>query len=143
MGFPQSAALQALLQHSSVPQHPPFRHCSTTAPTGSSSPIPPAPLQAPLSGLQLQPRVLLQGLSVGCASFRSHPLLPCGLLHGFTRRSAPRGTHGLRGDRLFFHGPLLGCRELLLCAWSTSCPLPALTLVPAGLFPCSFLSPFS
>ena len=32
--------LQALLQHGSVPQGPPFRHCSSTAPTGGSSSCP-------------------------------------------------------------------------------------------------------
>jgi len=38
-------------------------------------------------------------------------------------------------------GLSLGCRELLLCAWSTSCPLSLLTLVAAGLF-LSHLTPF-
>jgi len=37
------------------------------------------------------------------------------------------------GDSLLLCGPLLGCRELLLCAWSTPCFLSALTSVPAKL----------
>ena len=37
------------------------------------------------------------------------------------------------GDSLLLCGPLLGCRELLLCAWSSSCPPSVLTSVPAGL----------
>ena len=48
--------------------------------------------------------------------------------------------HGLQGDSLLHCGPLLGCRELLLCAWSTSCPFPMLTLVPIGLFLSHFLT---
>ena len=82
-------------------------------------------------GWQLWP-----GLEIptGCASFRPHPLLPLRLLCGFTGRSAPCSAHGLQGDGLLFCGPLLRCRNLLLCAWSSSCPPSALTLVPAGLF---------
>ena len=30
-------------------------------------------------------------------------------------------AHGLQGDSLLHHGPLLGCRELLLCAWNSPC----------------------
>ena len=73
-------------------------------------------------------------VSMGCASFRPHPLLPHGLLHGCTWRSALCGAHGLQGDSLFLHGPPLGCKELLLHAWWNSCPLSALTLVSAGPF---------
>jgi len=51
-----------------------------------------------LHGLQLQPRVLLWGLSTGCASFRPHLLLPHGLLHGCTGRSAPCGAYRLQWD---------------------------------------------
>lgn len=46
-----------------------------TGPMGSSSPSPLVLLQAPLHGLQLWPGVLLWGLSMGCTSFRTHPLL--------------------------------------------------------------------
>lgn len=37
---------------------------------------------------------LLQGLSMGCASFRLHSLLCCGLLHGCMWRSALYGGDG-------------------------------------------------
>ena len=37
------------------------------------------------------------------------------------------------GDSLLIRGPLLGCRELLLCTWNTSYPPSALTLVPTAL----------
>jgi len=79
---------------------------------------------------------------VGCTSFRPCPLLPTGLLHCCMGRSAPRRISGLQEDGLLLHGPLLGCRELLLHAWSTCCPC-ALTLVPAGLLLsfCSLHSP--
>lgn len=46
---------------------------------------------------------------------------------------------GLYGDSLLHCRPLLCCRELLLHAWSISCP-PALTLGAAGLL-LSLLSP--
>ena len=39
----------------------------------------------------------------------------------------------LSEDSLLHHGSLLGCRGLLLSAWSTSCPQPALTILAAGL----------
>ena len=106
-------------------------HPSGTAPaqvpTGGSSPSPPAHHQAPLHGLQLWPRAALEGLSLSCTSLRSHPLLHCGLLHGFTRRSALRGACGLQENSLLLRRPLLGCRELLLC------PPAVLTLGAAGL----------
>lgn len=66
-------------------------------------------------------------------------LLHRGLLRGCVRKSAPHGAHELQRDSLLLHGPLLGCRELLLCTWSFSCFLPALTRVPAR----PFLSHFS
>jgi len=53
VGFPQAAALQALLQHGSIPQCLSFRSCSTQVLTGAA---PPARL--PHCGL----------LSVGCSS---------------------------------------------------------------------------
>jgi len=62
-----------------------------------------------------------------------------GLLHGCR---APCGTHGLPGAALLLCGPFLGCRELLLHTWNTSCPSLALTLVAAGLLHShSLLSP--
>jgi len=55
------------------------------------------------------------------ASSSPHPLLRHGLHHGHMGGSAPCGVHELQGDSLLHHGPLLGCRELLLHVWSTSC----------------------
>lgn len=49
-------------------------------------------------------------------------------------RSAPPGTCGLQEDSLLCRGPLLGCSELLLWTWSTSCPPSTPTLVAVGLF---------
>ncbi|XP_010717779.1 multidrug resistance-associated protein 1-like [Meleagris gallopavo] len=59
-------------------------------------------------------------------------LLRPGLLHHCTWRSAQCNAHGLYGDSLLHCRPLLCSRELLLHAWSISCP-PALTLGAAGL----------
>jgi len=53
VGFPQSSSLQRMLQHGSITQGPPFRHCSTKASIESSSPSPPALLRASLHGLLL------------------------------------------------------------------------------------------
>jgi len=39
--------------------------------------------------------------------------LHCGLLHGCMWRCAPCSYHGLQGDSLLLHGPLLGCREFM------------------------------
>ena len=120
-------------------------HPSGTAPAqphGGRSPSAPAPLWAPLCVLQLQPRAAPVGVSMVCASISPHPLLHCELLHGCTWRSVLCGAQGLQWDVLLFCGPLLGCRELLLHAWSTSCPPPALALGAAGtLLP--HLSPLS
>ena len=78
-------------------------------------------------------------VSMGCATFRPHPLLHCGLLRGCMWRSAPCCAHGLQGDDLLLHGPLLGCWELLLCAWRTSCT----DLGPCRSASLSFLIPLS
>lgn len=86
---------QALTYH--IPWSPHFRHCSSTAPLGSSSPRPPAPPRAPLRRLQLQPRSAYVGVSMGCTPLRPHPLLHCGVLHGCSWRSAPYCAHGLQG----------------------------------------------
>lgn len=56
MGFPQASTLPALPQDSLIPCGPPSRHYSTRIPPGGSSYSPPAPLQGPSLGLQLQPR---------------------------------------------------------------------------------------
>lgn len=48
-----------LLQHGSILQGPPFRHCSAQ-PRGWQFPQPSCPTTVPLHGLQLQPRLLLQ-----------------------------------------------------------------------------------
>ena len=75
---------------------------------------------------------------MGCDFFRPHPLPHCSLLHGCMRRSALCGAHGLQEHSLLLCGPLLGCRELLLCASSTSC----LPWCLQGCFS-QFLTPFS
>lgn len=60
--------------------------------------------------------------------------------HRCTWRSAQCGTHGLQGDNLPNGGPLLDCRELLLCTWSISCLPSALTFGAAWLL-LSYFSP--
>jgi len=70
-------------------------------------------------------------LSVGCSSFRPHPLLHHRLLHCCMWRSALCGPHGLQGAV---------CSTMDLSWAAGSCcsvpgaPPAALTLVPAGLF---------
>ena len=79
IGFPQAVALQALLQHGSVPQGPSIRRCSTQVPMDSSSLSPPAPSWAPVHGLQLQPRTLvgyLHGLQLLQVSSTAAPWPP-------------------------------------------------------------------
>lgn len=85
------------LQEGTVP-HIPHRH---------SSPSPPAPPRAALHRLQLWPEAAPAGISMGCSSFRPHPLLPHGLLHGCRWRSALPGAYRLQGDSLLHHVPLL------------------------------------
>lgn len=119
----------------------PLQHCFNTAqchrahplvtapqwfPMGSSSPRVPASLQAPFHGLQFWPRPYFCW-GPPCAA------PPSGLLRGYTWIS-PHRAHGLQRDSLPRNGPFLGCRKLLLCTWSNSCPPSALTSVPAGLF---------
>lgn len=72
------------------------------------------------------------GLFIGCGLLQPHQLLHRVLIYGCMCRSAPCGASGLQEDRLLHHGPFLDCWELLLCNWSTSCPLSAQTLAPAG-----------
>lgn len=106
--------LQALLCCGSIPWGPSSGCCfSSPGPSApcSSSPRAAAPAQA----------LLLWG-SVGCISFSPHPLLHHRFPHGSKGRSAPCGARGLRRDSLLHRGPLLGCRELLLCARTTFCP---------------------
>lgn len=140
VSFPQAAALQAWLHI----MGPIFQECST--PHGSPRAArPPACLpyyRLLHMGSSSTFGLLLLGLSMGCSSFRPHPLLHCGLLHGCMWRSASCGISVLQGDSLLHYGPLLGCKELLLCAWSTCCPPAALTLVAAGLFLSFSCSPF-
>lgn len=62
MGFPQASDLQVLLQHGT--------------PMDNSPPRAAAPVQV----------ILLLGFSMGCTSFRPHPLLHCGLVHGCMQR---------------------------------------------------------
>ena len=105
-----------------------------TGPMDGSSYSHPTSLQALSHGLQLQARAAPAAVSMGCNSFGTHPLLHHGLLHGCRWRYALHGAQRLQGNGLLLHGPLLGCRELLLCAWSIFCPPSALTWVPAGMF---------
>lgn len=126
--------LQALLCCGSIPWGPSSGCCfSSPGPSApcSSSPRAAAPAQA----------LLLWG-SVGCISFSPHPLLHHRFPHGSKGRSAPCGARGLWRDSLLHRGPLLGCRELLLCARTTFCPPSVLTLVAVGLLP-SHVSLFS
>ena len=132
--MPQGSISQSSAPQGSIPQGLPFKYFSTWVPTDCSSPSPPALLWAALNRLQLWPELLLWEYPWAVSSFRTHPLLPHGLLHGYTGRSAPCGDHGLQGDGLLLHGPLLGCRELPLCTWNTSCPPSALTWMAAGRF---------
>lgn len=108
-GFSQAAAPPALLHHRTLPLHE----------------------------LQFRPGLLLRGLSMGFATFRPHPLLIHVFLHVCMWRSAPRNhaACGLQKDSLFFHGPFLGCRNLLLYTWSISSSPSLLPLWAAGLFP--------
>ena len=50
------------------------------------------------TGYSPDPGLLLQGLFRGLASSRPHPLMHCGLLHGYTWRSALHGAHAMQGD---------------------------------------------
>lgn len=68
------------------------------------------------------------------ASFRPHPLLHRILLYDCIWKSALCGAHGLQEDSLPHPGALLDCRDILLCAWSSSSSPQALNLVPEGLF---------
>jgi len=108
-----------------------------TGPMGSSSPSPLVLLQAPLHGLQLWPGVLLWGLSMGCTSFRTHPLL----LHGCKWRSLHVALMGAGGqpDTLWASPGLQGasalCLEYLL-------PSSALTLMTSVLFLSTFSHSF-
>lgn len=77
------------------------KHCSSMAlyqgthpsditphvPMDGKSPSLPAPQLSALLRLQLWPGAIAVGVSMGCAFFRSHPLLPHGLLHGWMWRS--------------------------------------------------------
>jgi len=77
------------------------------------------------------PRAAAAARGCSCGSIHRLCLLQAsstaalGLLRGCTGRSAR--------DRLLLPGPLLGCRELLLRAWSTTCPPFARPPAPAGL----------
>ena len=103
-------------------------------------PLPSCPSKGPSPQAATLSWAAPAGLSMGYASFRSHPLLPCGLLCGFTGRPSPHSALGLQGDGLLIHRPLLDFRELLLHTWSASCPPAA--LISAGWF-LSHLSPLS
>lgn len=102
-----------LLQHQSVPQDPIFR--SRLLQHGSSH------------GWQI--------LQTSCSTMCSST--------GCSWKSAPGGAHGLQGTTCSTMGFSMGCRELLLHAWSTSCLPSALTLVVSGLFLSQYLIPLS
>lgn len=76
-------------------------------------------------------------------SFRPYPLLHRILLYVWIWRCALCGAPGLQEDSLLHPGALLDCRELLLCAWSSSSPPSALNLVPEVLFLPHFSVPSS
>lgn len=106
---------------------------SAHVPMGGSSSSPHAPPWAALHRLELHLCCSCWEMFMGCVSFRTSSTAVCRIQCGCLWRSALRGAHGLHGDVLLCCGPLLGCRELLLYAWSTSCPPGALTTEPAGL----------
>lgn len=92
------------LQHGYIPQGPSFRsallqHGSPQA----ASPSPPASPWAPLHGLQLQSGVCSCRGSMGCTSFRPHPLLHRGLF-----------WTDLDGCRVFLSHFLIPLSQLLL-----------------------------
>lgn len=64
MGFPQLAALPALIHRGSLP-HPSGWHCSSTGHHEQQLPWPSCPPWAPLQGLQLQPGACTCGGSHG------------------------------------------------------------------------------
>lgn len=139
---PAWASLRLQLSKSCSSMAPYHRvHPSDTAPQGSTRAAAPSVLQPNsrllLMGCSSGLVCSLQGFFMGCTSFTHCPQMHCGLLHGYTWRSAPHDAHGLQGDSLLLHDPLLGCRELLLCNWNTSC---LLLNWPWGL---QFLTPFS
>lgn len=99
------AGVSHALQHSqrcpstTVPQGPPFRHCCTHVPMGSSSLSPPTPPQSPPSGCSSGPGLLCGGTHGLCPlQGDGDPLLHCSLLHGCTGRSALQGAHVLQGQ---------------------------------------------
>jgi len=71
---------------------------------------------------------------MGCTSFRAYTVLHSRLLHSCIWRPVLSGTPELEGNSLLHHGPLPGCRELLLQTWSTFCSPYSLTLVSQGYF---------
>ena len=140
-GFPQAVALQASLQHSSITWVP---HCSSTyVETALHGTTWAAAPQASRLKMGSSPQAAASvdcscgGSPLAVASFRLHPVLQHGLLHGCRWRSALCGIHGLQRDNLLLHGPFLlqgasSLALLLLCAWRTSYTPCALTLVKRG-----------
>ena len=116
------------LKYGSIPWGPSFRtallqHRSTWLTTPSA----------------LLPWTLLHG----CSSFPGPALV--GALHGLQPPSGyiccctmcssmATSAVGHRGNSRVHCTSLLGCRKILRCTWSASCPPPALTLRVAGLF---------
>jgi len=92
--------LQALLQRGPHGQQLPRPSCGTAGRSGRAA--------APARGY---PRAVPPPGRIRCCTGSCSVLCP---------RAA--------GDSLLHHGPLLGCRELLLCTWSSSCT----NSVPAG-----------
>lgn len=137
VGFPQVAALQALLQHSSIPQGQPSRNHSKYVSTGGSNPRPPAPLWAPLHGPQLWPGAYsYRGSPWAAASFRPQPLAvpwaPPWAAHGDLLHV---GLNGLQGEQL---APPQACPRAAGNFCSTHGASPALPLHWPGCLQGSF-----
>lgn len=114
MGFTQAACLPALQLHTIEPiLQEQFQHCPNKL---SSQPSCPAMGHSPRAAAL--PTLLLRGCPWAVDSVRPLPLLHCGHLHSCTWRSAPHSAWGLKEDSLLLRGLLLGCRKLLLHAWS-------------------------
>lgn len=137
MGFPQLAALPALIHRGSLP-HPSGWHCSSTGHHEQQLPWPSCPPWAPLQGLQLQPGACTCGGSHGLfflqpSSTAALQALPK-VAHGDVLYVVPVGCWGQLAPPRTTPG-------LLLHAWNNTCLISALALVTAGLFLIHFSFP--
>ena len=113
--------------------------------TGGRSLSPPVPPWAPLQRQQLQPRAAsVEAVREGSYSHQARstavPWAPPQAVH---RDLLHMVSMGCRGTACSTLGLCAGCKKLLLCAWSTSCPPSALTSGSAWLFLSCFLTPLS